>query len=174
MRILIIGFIVFVGWSALSTYIYVCKIKGLCVQPQTELVEAVGQDEALATEPKVEEKAEAKATIPKDLVIYFAFDKSDFVSSTEANVYFNESKVYLNQNLQAELTITGHADAVGTDAYNKALGLRRAQSMQKYFESKGLPKRRINVVSKGEKDPAADNATVEGRAKNRRTVVTIK
>ena len=35
MKILIIGFLVFSGWAALSTYIYVCKIKGLCDEPKT-------------------------------------------------------------------------------------------------------------------------------------------
>ena len=33
MRILFIGFLAFIAWSALSTYIYVCKIKGLCDEP---------------------------------------------------------------------------------------------------------------------------------------------
>ena len=33
MKILIIGFLAFFGWSALSTHIYVCKIKGLCNEP---------------------------------------------------------------------------------------------------------------------------------------------
>ncbi|PKP37660.1 MAG: hypothetical protein CVT98_05825 [Bacteroidetes bacterium HGW-Bacteroidetes-15] len=174
MRILLIGFIVFVGWTALSTYIYVCKIKGLCAQPQTTIVEVVNQNDAIISEPKTEEKAEEKAEMPKDLVIYFAFDKSDFISSTGANAYFSKSNDYIKQNAQVNLNITGYADELGTVEYNYALGLRRAQSMQVYFESKGIPSNRIEIESKGEKEPADDNSTAAGRANNRRTVVTIK
>jgi outer membrane protein OmpA-like peptidoglycan-associated protein len=178
MRILLIGFIVFVGWTVLSTYIYVCKIKGLCPQPQTTIVEETKQNEALTSEPKKEVKAEEnvieKAEIPKDLIIYFAFDKSDFFSSYGAIAYFNESNAYFLQNTQAKLNITGHADAIGTVEYNYALGLRRAQSLQKYFESKGVPSNRIRIESMGEKEPADDNSTALGRANNRRTVVTLK
>jgi outer membrane protein OmpA-like peptidoglycan-associated protein len=170
MRILIIGFIVFAGWTVLSTFIYVCKIKGLCAQPQTTIIEVDILNEALTSEPKVE----AKAKIPKDLVIYFAFDKSDFISGAEASKYFDESNAYILQNTQAKFNITGHTDAVGTAEYNQALGLRRAQTMQKYFESKGMPASSIKIESKGEKEPTADNSSDEGRAKNRRTVVTIK
>lgn len=170
MRILIIGFIAFVGWTWLSTYIYVCKIKELCTQPQTTIVEAVKQKGALTSEPKTEEKL-AK---PKDLVIYFAFDKSNFISSDMASAYFEESNAYIKQNAQAKINITGHADEIGSLEYNQALGLRRAQSMQIFFESKGMPASRIKIESKGEKEPIDDNSTASGRANNRRTVVTIK
>ena len=165
-----IGFIVFVGWSVLSTYIYVCKIKGLCIQPQATLVEAVSQKSTVETAPKAEETI----SIPKDLVIYFAFDKSDFISDALANIYFDKSNAYLNKNQHAIISITGHTDAIGTKKYNQALGLRRAQSMQRYFVNKGIPKSRITIESKGEEEPVADNTSDQGRAKNRRSVVTIK
>lgn len=170
MRILIVGFVVFAGWTVLSTYIYVCNIKGLCTQSQTTVVDAVSQNKNLTNEPKVEEKV----TKPKDLVVYFAFDKSDFISSAEASAYFNKSNDYMLQNAQANLNITGHTDAIGTVEYNQALGFRRAQSLQIYFESKGLTANRIKIESKGENEPVDDNSTAAGRANNRRTVVTIK
>jgi outer membrane protein OmpA-like peptidoglycan-associated protein len=178
MRILIMGFIVFVGWSVLSTYIYVCKIKGLCIQTQTTLVEEVSPSATLVADPKVEEKITSKVeetiAIPKELVIYFAFDKSDFISSEEAKIYFDKSNAYIRQYAQAKLKITGHTDAVGTIKYNQALGLKRAIALQKYFEKLGIPASRMVIESKGEKEPAAENTSDLGRAKNRRTVVTIK
>ncbi len=170
MKILIMGFIVFVGWSVLSTYIYVCKIKGLCIQPQTTLVEAVNLKSTLLTQSEVEEKT----IIPKDLVIYFAFDESDFIAGEESRIYFDESKAYMQKHTQAKLNITGHTDAVGTIEYNQALGFRRANALQTYFENMGMPANRIEIDSKGKKEPVADNSSVQGRAKNRRTVVTIK
>jgi outer membrane protein OmpA-like peptidoglycan-associated protein len=115
-----------------------------------------------------------KETIPQSMLIYFAFDKSEFNSGTITDKYLNESKKFLDQNQMAKLTLTGHTDAVGSDEYNQALGLRRAQSVQLYFVSRGVAANRIIVDSKGPKEPADNNNTTTGRAKNRRTVITIK
>jgi len=112
--------------------------------------------------------------IPNDLTIHFAFDKYDLVLNEDLDKYFVLSNEYLVQNALAKLDITGHTDAVGNDEYNQALGFRRAQSVQRYFKSKGMLANRIIIDSKGEKKPLDDNNTVSGRAKNRRTEITIK
>jgi outer membrane protein OmpA-like peptidoglycan-associated protein len=170
MKILMTGFIVFVGWSVLSTYIYVCKIKGLCIQPETILTEAEKQNDTLSDRSEAEEKT----PIPGDLVINFAFDKSNFVSGVETSEYCEKSNTYFLHNPEAKLSITGHTDGVGTTEYNTALGMRRAQALEKYFGTKGLPAERMILESKGENDPVDSNSSKEGRANNRRTIVTIK
>jgi outer membrane protein OmpA-like peptidoglycan-associated protein len=170
MRILLIGFVVFVGWSALSTHIYVCKIRGLCPREKTSLAEVIEPKKNLITTVEVEEKIET----PKDWVMYFAFDKSDFIPGNEVRVHYDKVNAYIQHYPQTTIHITGHTDAVGTMEYNQALGIRRAQSMQLYFESMGMPADKIKIESKGEKEPVANNNSDEGRAKNRRTVVTIK
>ncbi|MBN1184090.1 MAG: OmpA family protein [Bacteroidales bacterium] len=174
MRILIIGFFTFIAWSALSSFIYVCKIKGLCDEPIGMQIGINNQKDAIPADTLSKPIIRETSVIPENLIIYFAFDKSDFKPDALSNKYFVESNAYLGQNSQAMLNITGHADAIGTDEYNHALGYRRAQRMQKYFESKGIPANKISIESKGEKEPAADNNTKEGRSKNRRTVITIK
>lgn len=172
MRILIIGFITFFAWSSLSTYIYVCKIKGLCDEPISMQISEVKND-TIANET-IQKPLVLQAVVPKDLIIYFEFDKSDFSSNAVADKYFDESNLYLNQNIQAKISITGHTDAIGTKEYNQALGYRRAQSLQRYFEKKSVHANKIIITSKGENEPVADNNTDEGRANNRRTVITIK
>jgi len=67
----------------------------------------------------------------------------------------------------------GNTDSVGTDAYNMALGQRRAQSVKAYLTSKGVDGSRIYTESKGKSNPVATNATAEGRAKNRRTDIEV-
>lgn len=172
MRILIIGFITFFAWSTLSTYIYVCKIKGLCDEPVSMQISEVKND-TIANDT-IQKPLVQQAVVPKDLIIYFEFDKSDFGSNLAADKYFDESKYYLNQNSDSKISITGHTDAIGTKEYNQALGSRRAKSVQHYFEKKGMDADKIIIVSKGEKEPADDNNTEAGRANNRRTVITIK
>jgi outer membrane protein OmpA-like peptidoglycan-associated protein len=174
MKILIIGFLVLFGWSALSTHIYVCDIKGLCVEPITKQMDVGTQKNVIAMDTSAKSLVHEQAVIPENLVTYFAFDKSDFNSDAKADKYFDESNMFLNQNPKARLKITGYTDTIGSDEYNQALGYRRAQSMQHYFESKGMPSNKIIIESKGEKEPADNNSTEAGRANNRRAEITIK
>ncbi len=174
MRILVVGFLLFCGWAALSTWLYVCKIKGLCGEPTTVRVETVNQQEASVIDSVSQPAVQPQVVIPDNLVIYFAYNESDFTPDAATNRFFDESKAFLDQNLQARLYITGHTDARGTDRYNQELGLKRAQSVQRFLESKGMPPGKLIIESRGEKEPADDNNTDAGRAKNRRTVLTIK
>jgi outer membrane protein OmpA-like peptidoglycan-associated protein len=174
MKILLIGFLAFFSWSALSTYIYVCKIKGLCDEPITMQMDAVKHNDVIIDDTISKSVIQEQAVIPKDLIIKFAFDKSEFNADAETDKYFDESNAYLDQNILARLSITGYTDAVGSNEYNQALGYRRAQSMQQYFEQKGMHPNKIIIESKGEREPADDNSTVAGRANNRRATITIK
>ena len=173
MRILFVGFLALATWMTFSTYIYVCKIKGLCQEPMTNEIVAIPASEEVATDTLAETLVEENAVIPVDVNIYFAFDQSEFSPDPQLEKYILDSKAYLDQNVQARLKFTGHTCSIGTDDYNQALGLRRAQSAKKYFENKGVPIKNCIIESRGEKAPATDNQMVSGRAKNRRTVITI-
>jgi OmpA-OmpF porin, OOP family len=69
-------------------------------------------------------------------------------------------------------TIVGYTDSVGSDAFNQALSERRAKAVAAYLESKGIATGRIVPSGAGESQPVADNATEEGRAQNRRVVLS--
>jgi OmpA-OmpF porin, OOP family len=69
-------------------------------------------------------------------------------------------------------TIVGHTDNVGSDAFNQALSERRAKAVAAYLESKGIAAGRILPSGAGESQPIGDNATAEGRAQNRRVVLS--
>jgi len=174
MRILVIGFLAFSIWSAFSTFVYVCKIKGLCYESTPMEVDTVNRADLFAADTLSKPQIPDQVKRPNDLVFYFAFDKSEFNTDAESEKSVNESKIYLDKNAQSILSITGYTDAVGSDEYNQALGYRRAQSVQHYFESKGMAVNRITIESKGEKEPADNNITEAGCANNRRTVITIK
>ena len=75
-------------------------------------------------------------------------------------------------NLEVVIAI-GHADSVGSDAYNQRLSVRRAESVKAYLTSKGIAANRVYTEGKGEKQPVADNKTAEGRAKNRRVEIEV-
>jgi len=68
----------------------------------------------------------------------------------------------------AALTVLGHTDAVGSDAYNMDLSKRRAVTVLRILVAQGLNAERLTAVAIGKRQPIADNATPEGRARNRR------
>jgi len=174
MKILIIGFIAFLGWGMLSVHLYVCKIRGLCDEPASVQTELVINNTNIDGDTLNKSVSPAQSMIPGTLSIYFDFDKSEFKPDDMTDRYIVESNAFLNQNARSGLIITGHTDAVGTDEYNQSLGYRRAESILHYFTSKGMPANKIRIESRGEKDPADNNNTEKGRANNRRTVTTIK
>jgi OOP family OmpA-OmpF porin len=75
-------------------------------------------------------------------------------------------------NLEVIIAV-GHTDAVGGDAYNQKLSVRRSEAVKAYLVSKGIEKNRVYTEGKGEKQPVADNKTAEGRAKNRRVEIEV-
>jgi len=72
-----------------------------------------------------------------------------------------------------EIRIEGHADASGSDSYNKTLSQRRAKAVGDYLESLGIRSVRVNEVGYGEEQPVADNSTEAGRAQNRRVDIGV-
>lgn len=74
----------------------------------------------------------------------------------------------------ARLTVTGHTDNVGKDAYNQKLSERRALSVTDYLVESGVPRSSfVEVTGMGESQPVADNSTADGRAMNRRVEIKI-
>jgi outer membrane protein OmpA-like peptidoglycan-associated protein len=66
------------------------------------------------------------------------------------------------------IEVAGHTDSRGSDAYNIKLSQRRAEAVRDYLISKGIAADRLSAKGYGESQPVADNATDEGRFKNRR------
>jgi len=62
---------------------------------------------------------------------------------------------------QRAVVIEGHADAVGSDEYNLALGERRAEAVRRFLFNTGVPAQQMSTVSFGESSPA-----VEGTGEN--------
>ncbi len=71
------------------------------------------------------------------------------------------------------ILVVGHTDRIGSDSFNQGLSERRAAAVKTYLVSKGIEANRVYTEGKGEKQPAADNKTAAGRAKNRRVEIEV-
>lgn len=69
--------------------------------------------------------------------------------------------------------LEGHTDSTGTAAHNRALSLRRADAVKATLVELGMPAGTIRTAGKGERQPIDSNATIEGRAQNRRVVIIV-
>ena len=111
----------------------------------------------------------AKITYAADA--FFDFDKAVLKPEGKAKLDDLAAKVK-GINLEVVIAV-GHTDSVGADAYNQALSVRRSEAVKAYLVSKGIESNRIYTEGKGEAQPAADNKTKAGRAKNRRVEVEV-
>jgi len=75
---------------------------------------------------------------------------------------------------EARFLIIGHTDDVGARESNLALSHARAQAVKAYMVQKGIGARQMDVLGKGPDEPVADNATLDGRARNRRIEFKIE
>ena len=113
--------------------------------------------------------SQSKITLQADTL--YDFNKSDL--KPEGKATLDKIAADLSKIKLEVIIAVGNTDSVGTDAYNMALGQRRAQSVKSYLTSKGVDGSRIYTESKGKSNPVASNATAEGRAKNRRTDIEV-
>ena len=113
--------------------------------------------------------AATKVTYAADA--FFDFNKAVLKPEGKAKLDDLTGKVK-GINLEVIIAV-GHTDAVGGDAYNQKLSVKRSEAVKAYLVSKGMEKNRVYTEGKGEKQPVADNKTNEGRAKNRRVEIEV-
>ena len=69
--------------------------------------------------------------------------------------------------------VEGHTDSTGSAAMNQELSLKRAMTVRDYLIAQGVPASRIDVAGLGLSAPIGDNATTDGRARNRRVEIVV-
>jgi peptidoglycan-associated lipoprotein len=104
--------------------------------------------------------------------IHFDFDKS--VIRPDAAKVLRTSAEWLNARPGHAVLIEGHCDERGTDAYNLALGDRRAKATQEFLLAHGVAARRITVISYGEQRPQCTAQNEECWSRNRRAHFLVK
>lgn len=111
--------------------------------------------------------------------VLFDFDRDDLTDPAREKL---RSVAELIVELAPERTVSveGHSDSIGSEDYNQALSVRRAESVQRALVGSGVDAAQVTVVGHGEHFPIAPNTRAdgrddpEGRARNRRVEVVIE
>jgi peptidoglycan-associated lipoprotein len=99
-------------------------------------------------------------------IIYFPTNIAEL--STDDKNKLNLLASYMISHPKEILEIGGHTDNVATKEYNIKLSQTRAESVKRYLLAKGIPESRMKIKAYYYSQPAEDNSTEQGRAKNRR------
>jgi hypothetical protein len=105
-------------------------------------------------------------------VIYFNFNKFE-LSTASTLVLDNLVEKVRNKDI-LQIEINGHTDSDGNNFYNIKLAQNRANSVQQYLTSIGIPLGKIKTKSYGEQQPISNNDNEDGKQKNRRVEIIIK
>ena len=112
-------------------------------------------------------KAEQKKIL-NEATRFILFDFNKATLKPSSNARLDQMVQILNEYPDYSLSIAGHTDSKGDDAYNLKLSYDRAAAARAYMLGKGIPAERIEARGYGETKPIASNATAAGQAQNRR------
>ena len=151
--------------------------------------DAARQDAEAARAQAEREKTELREKLRRQFIALFETrETSRGLILSMSNVLFDFNKDTLRPEAREKLArlagivlatpglrleVEGHADAIGTDAYNQELSERRAESVRGFLVGNGVDASTVVARGFGETRPIADNETAEGRQANRRVEIVV-
>lgn len=153
-------------------------------QAELEKQKAMEREKQMEEERLAEERAEQlKAeSMERDMMmaknrflsenVYFDFDNATL--DYQAQELLKQKAMWLRDFPEANVVIEGHCDERGTNAYNLALGERRAESAKAFLVNLGISDARLTTISYGEEKPLDMGQNEESWAKNRRAAFVLE
>lgn len=151
-----------------GAYYYIDDVELYCLTCSEK--KEIAEKQVTITTKKDEKEYEVGQVIVLEN-IFFDFDKS--VLLPQSFVELKKLTELLAAYPDMAIELSGHTDNKGKDKYNQTLSEQRAKAVYDYLIGKGIDKKRLKYKGYGAGQPIADNATDEGRAKNRRVEFKI-
>lgn len=121
----------------------------------------------------VPQPAAAPQPVPleREFMVFFGFNRWSL--SPQALATIREAAGSVRASGSAAIRVVGHADRAGSVAYNKALSLRRAKSVEKALIDEGLAPDTISISGRGESEPMVPTADGVRESQNRRVHISF-
>jgi outer membrane protein OmpA-like peptidoglycan-associated protein len=151
-------------------------------QQQAELAKqqaATSQQEAEATREKLRAQLNsvlATTESARGLIVNLSdvlFDTGKYTLKPATQIALAKVATILTLYPGLKVQIEGYTDSVGSDAYNQTLSENRANAVQTFLVSNGVPAANVTAAGYGKANPVADNSTAAGRAQNRRVNLVV-
>jgi outer membrane protein OmpA-like peptidoglycan-associated protein len=109
---------------------------------------------------------------PVTFRLYFLGDSDDFTPESKQEI----QKIFpeIAAHPAPEIVVVGHTDRVGSIAYNDALSLRRAERVRNDLVQLGIPRDRITIAGRGEREPVVPTEDEVAEPRNRRVEITVR
>jgi len=101
------------------------------------------------------------------------FDTARYTIKPDTKVALAKVSGILEAYPGLKVQVEGYTDSVGGDDYNQKLSENRANSVEQFLVSQGVPQTNLSAAGYGKADPVADNGTSSGRAQNRRVQLVV-
>ena len=121
------------------------------------------------TPPAAPPAVQAPAPVARSYLVFFDFNKSAL--TPQATQIVDEAAKNAGPAHVTQITVTGHTDTVGSDAYNMRLSRRRAEAVAAELEKDGIPSSEIEIVAKGKRDPLVPTGDGVREPQNRRVQI---
>jgi outer membrane protein OmpA-like peptidoglycan-associated protein len=138
---------------------------GLYMDKQQQALEEID-------EVNVERVDEETLRVSFDSDILFAVNSA--VLSSESMASLDEFAQVMRDFPKTAILVQGYTDSTGSEQYNMQLSERRAKAVYNHLALREVEQDRMAAIGYGEGYPVADNATPEGRARNRRVSILVK
>jgi outer membrane protein OmpA-like peptidoglycan-associated protein len=105
-------------------------------------------------------------------VLYFVEGKDEFTEESKRE--FDKVLSEVARRPVPDVLVVGHTDAVGSDQFNDALGLRRAETVRAALIAVGIPAADVQAISRGKRAPAVPTPDGIAEPRNRRVEIVVR
>ena len=128
--------------------------------------------EQAASRARIEVALAALPQRPRKYTVFYLLDQISLTPDSAQDL--DAIKHHVAHFPAPEVIVTGHADRLGTTAYNDALSLRRARQMRDALVAAGIARDRIQVVARGEREPLVATPDNLSEPRNRRVEIKVR
>jgi OmpA-OmpF porin, OOP family len=114
----------------------------------------------------------APAVAPPSYMVFFDWDRSNLTAQSLATI--RQAAQAYKQKGSARITATGHTDTSGSEQYNMALSLRRANAVKDALVREGVPATAISVIGRGEQGLLVPTGPNVREPQNRRVEIVVQ